>query len=105
MNMQELLELRSLLTVVHHVPGRLRLRLDPQIRNHPAAGEVASWSGSGAGILATRLNPMARSLIVEYDPKRIDADELEDFLAGTDAARVQALAKTLAKVFGVTTQA
>ena len=105
MNMQEFLELRALLEVVHHVPGRLRLRLDPRLRAHPAAGELGQWSANGSGILSTRINPMARSLVVEYDPKRIDPAALEAFLAGADAARAKALAETLAKVFGVTPQA
>lgn len=102
MNMRELLEMRTLVAVAHHVPGRLRLRLDPQLREHPAAREFGQWSANGSGILATRLNPMARSLVVEYDPKRIDPDNLEKFLVGADDEQAMALAETLAKVFGVT---
>jgi trimethylamine:corrinoid methyltransferase-like protein len=105
MNMRELLEMRALVDVAHHVPGRLRLRLDPRVRDHPAASEFGEWSANGSGILATRLNPMARSLVVEYDPKRIDPATLENFLAGADDAQAAALAETLAKVFGVTPQA
>lgn len=97
--------MRTLVDVVHHVPGRLRLRLDPRLREHPAAKELGDLSANGAGILSTRLNPMARSLVVEYDPKRIDCAALEEFLAGADAARASVLAETLAKVFGVTPQA
>lgn len=97
--------MRSLVDVVHHVPGRLRLRLDPRLRDHPAAREFGQWRGNGTGILATRVNPVARSLVVEYDPKRIDPTALEDFLASSDAARVRQLAETLAMVFGVTPQA
>jgi hypothetical protein len=100
MTLQELLELRALLSIAHHVPGRLRLRLDPRIRAHPAAKELESWSANGTGILSTRINPIARSLVVEYDPKRIDPALLDAFLAGATAP-----AETLAKVFGVTTQA
>jgi hypothetical protein len=105
MNMRELLEMRALVDVAHHVPGRLRLRLDPRLREHPAAREFGAWSANGSGILATRLNPMARSLVVEYDPKRIDPATLETFLVGADDVQAAALAETLAKVFGVTPQA
>lgn len=105
MNMQEFLEMRSLVQVAHHVPGRLRLHLDPRVREHPAAREFGQWSANGSGIVSTRLNPLARSLVVEYDPERIDSAALEAFLAGADATRVKALAETLAKVFGVTPQA
>ncbi|MEA4857943.1 MAG: hypothetical protein AAGU21_20260 [Solidesulfovibrio sp.] len=105
MNMQELLEMRTLVDVVHHVPGRLRLRLDPRLREHPVARELGNWSANGSAILATRLNPMARSLVVSYDPKRIDPAVLEEFLASADGTRAQALAETLANSFGVTPQA
>jgi hypothetical protein len=105
MNMQELLEMRTLVDVVHHVPGRLRLRLDPRLREHPAARDLGNWSANGSAILATRLNPMARSLVVSYDPKRIDPAVLEEFLASADDTRAQALAETLANYFGVTPQA
>lgn len=103
--MQELLEMRTLVDVVHHVPGRLRLRLDPRLREHPAAKEFGNWSSNGSAILATRFNPMARSLVVAYDPKRIEPAVLEEFLAGTDEARAKELAETLANFFGVTPQA
>ena len=105
MNMRELLEMRNFVDVAHHVPGRLRLRLDPRVREHPASREFGQWSANGSGILSTRLNPMARSLVVEYDPKRIDPVALENFLVGADDAQAAALAETLAKVFGVTPQA
>lgn len=105
MTMQDLLELRNLISIAHHVPGRLRLRLDPAIRNHGAARELEGLAGNGSGILATRLNPVARSLVVEYDPRRIEAGQLEAFLAGADPAVTDGLAETLAKVFGVTPQA
>ena len=99
MNMQELLEMRTLVDVVHHVPGRLRLRLDPRLREHPAARELGNWSANGSAILATR------SLVVSYAPKRIDPAVLEEFLASADDTRAQALAETLANYFGVTPQA
>lgn len=105
MNMQELLEMRTLVDVVHHVPGRLRLRLDPRLREHPAARELGNWSSNGSAVLATRLNPVARSLVVSYDPKRIDPAVLEEFLSGADGVRAEVLAETLTNFFGVTPQA
>lgn len=97
--------MRTLVDVAHHVPGRLRLRLDPRLREHPAARELGDLSANGSAILATRLNPMARSLVVSYDPKRIDPAVLEEFLSSADGARAAVLAETLANFFGVTPQA
>lgn len=105
MTMQELLELRSLISIAHHVPGRMRLRLDPRLRDHPAAGELARIESNGSGVLSTRFNPMARSLVVEYDPGRIDPSVLESFLTTSETERAQILAESLAQVFGVTSLA
>ncbi|WP_051261258.1 hypothetical protein [Desulfovibrio inopinatus] len=102
MKKNDLLELRDLLSVAHHVPGRIRLRLNPKIRNHPAAKEFEHWNTSGTGILATRLNSMARSLVIDYDPKQIHAGEFEEFLETRDPDRTTKLLKTFAKLFGVT---
>lgn len=62
MTLQEILAIRALITVAHHVPGRVRLRLDPQVRSLPAAAELGNLRANEHGILATRLNPLARSL-------------------------------------------
>ena len=42
MTLQEILAIRALITVAHHVPGRVRLRLDPQVRSLPAAAELGN---------------------------------------------------------------
>ena len=104
MTLQEILAIRALITVAHHVPGRVRLRLDPQVRSLPAAAELGNLRANEHGILATRLNPLARALVIEYDSAKISPALLEEFLAGTDDARVAALAEQFAKIFGVTPQ-
>ncbi len=104
MKTQDLIELRSLLSVAHHVPGRLRLRLNPKIRNHPAAKELESWNAGKTGILATRLNPMARSLVIDYDIKKIDPAEFEEFLVSKNEDRVNELLQTYAALFNVKTK-
>jgi len=98
------MELRRLVDVVHHVPGRMRLRLDPQLRGHPAAKVLGQWKANGSGVLSTRLNLLARSLVIEYDPKRIDPRTLEEFLTEADDERAKAQVETLAKIFGVPPQ-
>lgn len=105
MTLQDFLEIRSMIAIAHHVPGRLRLKLDPKLRHHPAAESLKTLAERDAGIVNARLNPMARSLLVEYDPGRIAPEALQEFLVSPDAARVAELAETFANVFGVTTQA
>lgn len=103
MTLNEFMEIRSLISVAHHVPGRLRLKLDPSIRRHPEAENLRDLEKRDAGILGARLNPMARSLVIDYDPKRVSHKALHEFLTSPDAERVAELAENFANMFGVTT--
>jgi hypothetical protein len=107
MNLDHLYEMRGMLSIAHHVPGRLRLKLDPRIREHPGAALIESLSKRlpDTGLLHVRLNPMARSLVLGYDTSRIAPQVLEEFLVSRDAARVAELAETIATFFGVTLEA
>jgi hypothetical protein len=94
----ELLTLRQGLGIVHHVPGRIRLRLGPAIlawarslglKQADAQARADSWlvragPGGGAGVLGTRLNPAAASLVIEYDPLRLDPAWWETLVLGED---------------------
>jgi hypothetical protein len=66
--------------IAHHIPGRIRLkvrlsgvelflRIDGQslLRNIP-------------GVLNATINPLARSAVIEYDPKLLPSDLWEDFV-------------------------
>lgn len=107
MKLNDLFELRAMLSIAHHVPGRLRLKLDPRIREHPAAALLESLGARSAdtGLLHARINPLARSLVLGYDTRRIAPSVLEEFLVSPDANRVTELASTIAAFFGVTLEA
>ena len=103
MNIQDILELRPLITIAHHVPGRIRLRLDPRILQHPAASALASLSEgqTDTGLLSARLNLLARSLVLEYDTTRISPDELIAFIDGSDPDNDVPLARKMASLLGI----
>lgn len=103
MTREELLELRSLMSIAHHIPGRLRLRLDPRIRQHPAAGALENLTkhNPDSPLTGVRINPMARSLVLGYDAERIDPAMLEEFLTSGNMERVNAVADDVATMFGI----
>ena len=105
MTIQQFLELRHLISVAHHVPGRIRLKLHPDIRRHPAAAWLDSLNRQASGVLSVRLNVAARSLVMEYDRAKIAPKELEELLTGADQARAAALAETFTAVLGFTPHA
>jgi hypothetical protein len=82
-----LLEARSLVRIIHHVPGRVRLRADPRILD--AVPELISEEGRAAfaawrGIEDIRINPVAFSLVIRYDPDTLDPAQWEALLEGSE---------------------
>ncbi len=69
--------------LVHRVPGRLRFKV-PSLRGDTTAGEqlrAAIQNAGGESVLRVEVNPRAGSLVVQYDSRRMNA---EDFLAALD---------------------
>lgn len=87
--------LRRHLKVVHHVPGRVRLRF---------TGPVKGVARSDAGVTAflaklqdappirsVRLSPATLSAIIEYDPHALPKQAWETVLSGPEDAAVALL--------------
>jgi len=106
MTLQDIMELRNLVSIAHHVPGRIRLKLDPGILQHPAAKHLSSLSSAKpeVGLKDARLNILARSLVLEYDTSRISPDEFETFLNGKDIPKAEQAALKTAALLGLPLQ-
>ena len=103
--MNDFFAVRDLISIVHHVPGRIRLKLDPDIRKLSAAAPLAALSENRAsGLLGVRLNVLARSLVLEYDTHKIDPKLLTDFLTTRDRKQAEELAGAFAGLFGIDIQ-
>lgn len=78
--------------VVHHIRGRVRLKLTelpslPTVRNEKTrARQVQSVLERTRGIRSLRVNPLAMSCTVEYDPQVIPSQAWPDFIAGQRTA-------------------
>jgi hypothetical protein len=86
---EKLQQFASCVEIAHHVPGRIRLRLLP---GAPArAGDALRDAPGGfPGIRAIRVNALARSCTIEYDPRMIPFEAWPDFIgnAQSEAAAV-----------------
>jgi hypothetical protein len=75
-----LLDIIPHLGIVHHIPGRIRLRISSlgieSLRGIDLKGHVDQIPG----ILSVRVNPLALSAIIEYDPERLDPKLWEDLV-------------------------
>lgn len=108
MDAHTLLKLRNYLSVAHHIPGRIRIKIKPDILGDPGALELAksmdfsSWkNGEGSsGIINSRFNFGAGSLIIEYDYQIILPDLIGELFSTSDPDRVNHLAEELAGLLG-----
>lgn len=89
----EALTILKYLHIVHHIRGRIRLKADPAILYDPffkkAAGAVTEEQinrigTSLPGVIDTRVNLRARSMIIRYDPQTISPQELEALVSAKD---------------------
>lgn len=62
--------------VVHVAPGRVRIRLQTPDLTAEAAGELQSGLATLAGVLDTRVTLASGSVVVRYDPARVDLGAL-----------------------------
>lgn len=60
---------------IHHVPGRLRIRI-PILKNNPQAIERAKTLLLVEGTDSFKANPLTGSLTVTYDPHSLSKDRL-----------------------------
>lgn len=86
-----LLALRGHVQVVHHAPGRIRLRIAPTLVKNAWRVDrtrIEQALRSMPGIGGVRINPAAGSVVVEYVPSRVAPETWDLLLHGDeDAAR------------------
>ncbi len=86
-------DLRRYIMIVHHVPGRIRLKLSLTALAHLPKADPAPFIDLVArvkGVKDTRVNASALSVIVEYDPQAIAAPVWERLLKA-DPEEVRAI--------------
>lgn len=95
---EELQDWLGAVQIVHHIPGRVRLKLAGSLPpgsaktvNAGSVRDVPQLLEKVRGICSLRVNLLARSCTIEYDAQVIPASAWEDLLAGRNTAAAQAL--------------
>lgn len=99
-----LLRFVSLLSIAHHIPGRIRLKLaarDADLSDAIAqAKRFGRFITEAPGIRSVNVNLMARSCVVEYDADRIPPAAWGDLLAGTPSDAADRLVRAITRPSG-----
>lgn len=84
--------------IAHHIPGRVRLKLDGAAEG--SAIQVRDFLDSASkasGIRSVNVNLLARSCVVEYDPGLIAPSAWQDLVDGTRSPLAEQLLRSLAR--------
>jgi len=90
--------LTGLLTVAHHIPGRIRLKLNARALPDGIGLETKRFGGALdgiSGIHGIHFNKLARSVTVEYDNQAIPDRAWPDLLANRPSPEAAALLNRL----------
>jgi hypothetical protein len=100
LDLATLLGLRRHLSIVHHMPGRIRLRLGPSLWGSASRLDRDLFQGlldHLDGIHDVRVNKAVASVIIEYDPHRVPPDDWETLVRGDATAAGDVLKHWLAR--------
>ncbi len=71
----ETVPIRRRARVVHHVPGRMRLRFDRDVDVDQAAAQLRTTLSQRPGVRSVEAHPRTRSVLVSYDAALLDIAE------------------------------
>jgi len=82
--------------IAHHIRGRIRLRLEAYPKELPLprrddTEQLQNLFEQAPGVRSVRINLLARSCLIEYDPKVIPDQAWKDFIAGASSAAAMTL--------------
>lgn len=84
----ELQQLRRHIAIVHHIPGRIRVRLGAAFLHRSVGIDCTRLQGLLAtveGVQEVRINPGVGSAVIDYDRHRIAPEDWETLVQGDDA--------------------
>jgi hypothetical protein len=100
-NVKDIEILSKHIEIVHHVKGRVRLKIDTKIANSGISlglEDFENLSKNLKGIKSSRLNKIAKSLTIEYDYELIPSSLFDDLNSGNNLEIVVAKLNSLKEI-------
>lgn len=76
----DLLLLARHVDIVHHIPGRIRLRLSPSVVKVAGKMDLDRLMHDIPGVVRARVNAIVGSVVIEYDRDRLSPDLWESMV-------------------------
>lgn len=99
-SVEKILKISSYLTKVHHIKGRIRVRVNPKIKNESkeiTLDDITSLPNKINGINTIKINKIVGSVTITYDNSIFPYELWEDLLAQRNLDKISDILNDLAK--------
>lgn len=99
---QRLIDLAAYFSIIHHIKGRIRVRVSPKIKT---CGEDISIEDIEAlpqrikGIKSIKINKIVGSLTIEYDPAVFPSPLWDNLVQGRELEQIVTIINSLIKEY------
>jgi len=99
---ENIIKISSYLTKIHHIKGRIRVRVNPKIKdeaqdNGVTLEDIQSLPEKIEGIQSIKINKIVGSITVMYDNEVFPYELWEDLLAQKNLEKISEILNSLAK--------
>lgn len=97
---EDIVKIASYFTIIAHSPGRLRVRVNPKIKNESGninLNDIENLPNKIDGILDIKINKIIASVTIKYKPEVFKPSLWEDLIAHRNLEEVSLLINKLAK--------
>jgi hypothetical protein len=77
-------EIGNRLNMVHHIPGRIRLKFDPSLASLPLREEFKNLPLDLRPFHIEHISRWSRSILITYDPQTIDPELVDEVFTTKD---------------------
>lgn len=84
-------EIGQRIRLAHHIPGRIRLKFDPSLADHPQKESLKHWLPELNSFELVNFNPVAKSALIQYDPKKVPPELVNELFSSPDLSRKKAI--------------
>lgn len=99
---EKLIELGGYFSIIHQIKGRIRLRVNPKIKQHGETirlEDIEALPQKIKGIKSLKINKIVGSLTIEYDPFIFPDHLWKDLVEGKNSEELLSIIRTLSKEF------
>ncbi len=97
---EKLVELGPYFSLVHHIKGRIRLRVSPKIKEQSGnvtLNDIESLPQKINGIKSLKINKIVGSITIEYDPTTFPPHLWDNLISGKELDEIVTILNTLSK--------